>query len=209
VIFRSPWNGFPDVAVQTTVPKLKSHPDYDAAKAVATGRYDFDMSVKRALAYERSVFDATTGNWPVFHSQSKPMLFVVSWCNGAPGIALSRLALYGTHLWDAGAEAELMTALATTSAGSASAIKGADHLCCGRLGLSAILRYASATLAEPDLLAAAQRFESASLRQAAKSGGNYCLVSTQEGQLHLPGLFTGIACSRPGPGCWVRSTRTH
>jgi hypothetical protein len=32
VIFRSPWNGFPDVAVQTTVPKLKSHPDYDAAK---------------------------------------------------------------------------------------------------------------------------------------------------------------------------------
>jgi hypothetical protein len=32
VIFRSPWNGFPDVAVQTNVPKLKSHPDYDAAK---------------------------------------------------------------------------------------------------------------------------------------------------------------------------------
>jgi hypothetical protein len=32
VIFRSPWNGFPDVAVQTTVAKLKSHPDYDAAK---------------------------------------------------------------------------------------------------------------------------------------------------------------------------------
>jgi hypothetical protein len=32
VIFRSPWNGFPDVAVQTTVAKLKAHPDYDAAK---------------------------------------------------------------------------------------------------------------------------------------------------------------------------------
>jgi len=32
VIFRSPWNGFPDVEVQTTVSKLKSHPDYDAAK---------------------------------------------------------------------------------------------------------------------------------------------------------------------------------
>ena len=32
MIFRSPWNGFPDVAVQTTVAKLKSHPDYDAAK---------------------------------------------------------------------------------------------------------------------------------------------------------------------------------
>jgi predicted amidophosphoribosyltransferase len=33
VIFCSPWNGFPDVAVQTTVGKLKSHPDYDAAKS--------------------------------------------------------------------------------------------------------------------------------------------------------------------------------
>jgi hypothetical protein len=33
VIFRSPWNGFPDVAVQTTVAKLKSHPDYRAAKS--------------------------------------------------------------------------------------------------------------------------------------------------------------------------------
>ena len=120
------------------------------------------------------------------------MLFIVAWCNGAPGIALS-LALYGTHLWDAEAEAELMAALATTSAGAASAIKGADHLCCGRLGLSAILRHASASLAEPDLLVAAQRFETASVRQAAESGGNYRLFSTQEGQLNLPGLFTGIA----------------
>ena len=33
MIFRTPWNAFPDVAVQTTVGKLKSHPDYDAAKA--------------------------------------------------------------------------------------------------------------------------------------------------------------------------------
>ena len=33
MIFRTPWNAFPDVAVQTTVRKLKSHPDYDAAKA--------------------------------------------------------------------------------------------------------------------------------------------------------------------------------
>jgi len=32
VIFHSPWNGFPDVAVQTTVAKLKAHPDYHAAK---------------------------------------------------------------------------------------------------------------------------------------------------------------------------------
>jgi hypothetical protein len=33
LIFRTPWNGFPDVTVQTTVPKLKAHPDYAAAKS--------------------------------------------------------------------------------------------------------------------------------------------------------------------------------
>ena len=32
MIFRTPWNAFPDVAVQTTVAKVKSHPDYDAAR---------------------------------------------------------------------------------------------------------------------------------------------------------------------------------
>jgi Phosphoribosyl transferase domain len=33
LIFRTPWDGFPDVTVQTTVPKLKAHPDYAAAKS--------------------------------------------------------------------------------------------------------------------------------------------------------------------------------
>ena len=33
MIFRSPWNAFRDIAVQTTVAKLKSHPDYAAAKS--------------------------------------------------------------------------------------------------------------------------------------------------------------------------------
>jgi hypothetical protein len=33
LIFRTPWNAFPDITVQTTVGKLKSHPDYHAAKA--------------------------------------------------------------------------------------------------------------------------------------------------------------------------------
>jgi hypothetical protein len=33
LIFRTPWNAFPDITVQTTVAKLKAHPDYDAAKS--------------------------------------------------------------------------------------------------------------------------------------------------------------------------------
>jgi hypothetical protein len=33
LIVRTPWNAFPDITVQTTVAKLKSHPDYGAAKS--------------------------------------------------------------------------------------------------------------------------------------------------------------------------------
>ena len=33
MIFRTPWNAFPDITVQTTVAKLKSHPDHGAAKS--------------------------------------------------------------------------------------------------------------------------------------------------------------------------------
>jgi len=33
LIFRTPWNAFPDITVQTTVAKLKAHPDYGAAKS--------------------------------------------------------------------------------------------------------------------------------------------------------------------------------
>ena len=33
LIFRSAWDAFPDIAIQTTVAKLKAHPDYDVAKS--------------------------------------------------------------------------------------------------------------------------------------------------------------------------------
>jgi hypothetical protein len=32
-VYRSPWRDFPDVIVQTTIAKLKAHPDYPNAKA--------------------------------------------------------------------------------------------------------------------------------------------------------------------------------
>jgi hypothetical protein len=32
-VYRSPWRDFPDVVVQTTIAKLKAHPDYPNAKA--------------------------------------------------------------------------------------------------------------------------------------------------------------------------------
>jgi lantibiotic modifying enzyme len=51
----------------------------------------FRQAALEAIAYERSLFDTEHRNWPrVLHQRGKD--FPVSWCHGAPGIGLCRLA---------------------------------------------------------------------------------------------------------------------
>ena len=63
----------------------------------ATGRPEFLEAGRRAFAYEDSVFNGEVGNWPDFRPRPGESLapgslpYAVSWCHGAPGIALSRL----------------------------------------------------------------------------------------------------------------------
>jgi lantibiotic biosynthesis protein len=62
-----------------------------------TGERRFRQAGERAFDYERWWFDSRTGNWPDLRDvtrragRSAPMPSANSWCNGAPGIALSRL----------------------------------------------------------------------------------------------------------------------
>src|SRR5690606_18798266 len=59
--------------------------------AGATGRADFEEAAQEALAWERSLFDPTRGNWPDLRSD--PPRWQANWCNGAAGGALARLAM--------------------------------------------------------------------------------------------------------------------
>jgi class II lanthipeptide synthase len=94
----------------------------------------------KALRYERDTFDESTANWPDFRAPYDPGAprFMLSWCHGAPGIAMSRLCFEGTALWDAAAENELRIALKAT----ADTNQAGDSVCCGRFGRAAILRLA-------------------------------------------------------------------
>ncbi|MFZ9229613.1 MAG: lanthionine synthetase LanC family protein, partial [Prochlorococcaceae cyanobacterium] len=51
------------------------------AQATADERYA--EAARRAIAYERSVFVAETGNWPDFRSSAEPNEFMLRWCHGA------------------------------------------------------------------------------------------------------------------------------
>ena len=62
-----------------------------------TGDEELRRASKRAFDYERSWFDVRTGNWPDLRGVARAAdryphpPAAASWCNGGPGIALSRL----------------------------------------------------------------------------------------------------------------------
>jgi lantibiotic modifying enzyme len=69
---------------------------------------------------------------------------------------------------------------------------GVDHLCCGSFGRAAILKLASDShMGEKWDLFAQQIVELGMKRSSNQK--SYRLFSTQEGELMLPGLFTGMA----------------
>ena len=89
----------------------------------------YRLAIREALSYERDLFDADRGNWPVFIG-ADDQGFQTSWCYGAPGIALARLSLLAT-LPDEDLRDDLKLAVhATVSAPPCDTF----HLCCGNLG---------------------------------------------------------------------------
>lgn len=77
----------------------------------------FGAAAERGYAYEQFYFDPVCGNWPDFRegvpvASPGARAFSMSWCHGAPGIALSRLRaarLTGRTDFDAQTEAGLKT----------------------------------------------------------------------------------------------------
>jgi lantibiotic modifying enzyme len=115
----------------------------ELARATDEPRYR-DVAV-RAIAYERSVYDAGMRNWPDLreqpgHAPSATPTFVAFWCHGAPGIALSRIR--AMELGVDGAREEALAALATTAAWVEAGV-GVDELnysyCHGLAGNSEVL----------------------------------------------------------------------
>lgn len=158
----------------------------------ATGDSRFAEGACRAIAYERSVFDAKRGNWPDFRSSSDAD-FILSWCHGAPGILLSRHAIKEAGLADEACESEMGVARASTLSvlavnGNAS-VEAAAHLCCGVLGLTSLLRFdaqVSGLCLEPEVANA-----EIALITRARAGSGYTFFSVDNGSLSLPGLFNG------------------
>lgn len=168
--------------------------------AAALARMHIESSIVRyrdaalkALNYERSYFNQNLKNWPDLR-HTKPQ-YMRTWCHGAPGIALARACLWGTALWDDCIENELNIALYTT----AMSRPAYDHLCCGNLGILAILRILTQgpwTLKEEVMEHCTKSIDDIETNAYARfSGDNISLrcFFTQEGLISLPGFFNGMS----------------
>jgi type 2 lantibiotic biosynthesis protein LanM len=118
--------------------------------ASATHDARYRELAEQALAYERALFVPERGNWrdlrePERGVENAATGFMVSWCHGAPGIALGRLRSL-RHVDDTKTRVELESALTTTLR---EGLGGGHCLCHGDLGNLESLLVASEVLGEP------------------------------------------------------------
>lgn len=152
------------------------------ALSVRTESDFFRASALKGLSFEREKYNESERNWPDLRFSTEGKSFFCGWCNGAPGIALSRLILKRVGFRDSGLDEEIESALWTT----AHDVCFMDHVCCGRFGRSVILRE----------FGAFQEAEELERRVILHSSGlepKYALAASSEGMVAVPGLFNGLS----------------
>lgn len=146
------------------------------------------------FAYERGLFSPAEANWPDLRPDvalDGKAAYMKTWCHGAPGIGLARLAALAiTSVRDrAELRRELETALRTTLACGLGAV---DNLCCGNLGRADILLLSGVRLGREDLVSAAGEIVHAVVHRARREGA-YRLFQSFQSRVFNPGLFQGAA----------------
>jgi type 2 lantibiotic biosynthesis protein LanM len=167
------------------------------ALAAISGEERFHRLALATLAYERSIFSPQTQNWPDLLEPEKSRVarhaplttengtrYQATWCHGAPGIGLSRLASL-PYIDDEKIREEIAIALKTTAASF-----GLNHsLCHGDLGNLETLLVATQILDDPWCHEQFHHFRGLILDSIETDGW---LTGAPSG-IETPGLMTGLA----------------
>lgn len=153
-----------------------------------TNDASFKAAAVEGIAYERSLFISSAGNWPDLRESDslheEHEMHRTAWCHGAAGIALARLGGLAL-LDDEDIRSDIVIGLETTQRFGAG---GFDHLCCGGMGRVDVLIEGSRRLGRPELLKAAHQQAGRAVRRAQRAGG----YRTQSGLGMVdPGFFSG------------------
>jgi type 2 lantibiotic biosynthesis protein LanM len=149
------------------------------------GRAEYREAALEGLEFERSFYLPEQRNWRDLRQQD--VRTMTSYCHGAPGIALARLAI--RHLVDdPRIDDEIAVGIETTVRHG---LGGLDHVCCGNMGRAEILLRASQALDRPDLRACAEELAIQVLDRAQTTGRFFWLPQNQD--VWNPTLFSGAA----------------
>jgi type 2 lantibiotic biosynthesis protein LanM len=157
-----------------------------------TGKSKYFDAAVNAIRYENSQFSAEHQNWHDLRElpgqpDGQPQ-FMVSWCHGAPGIALGRLA--ARHIYKSETQkTDISAALGTTMK---TGMMNADHLCCGNLGRAEVLFYAGMANKDSGLMNMAYARALQSIERA-DTKGNFNLFHQNGGHFFNPGFFQGLS----------------
>lgn len=152
-----------------------------------TGDEELGAAAREAIEYESHVYSPETGNWADFKDSDDP-LYVWSWCHGAPGIGLARVASLPYHD-DARMHDDLRIALGATRDFGLRLI---DHLCCGNMGRVEVMLTAGEKLDRPDLVAEAHRLARQVVARAEKMDA-FLIHPMLPKRVHNPSFFQGTA----------------
>ncbi|MDI9546736.1 MAG: type 2 lanthipeptide synthetase LanM family protein [Chloroflexota bacterium] len=155
-----------------------------------TGDERYREIARKAIAYERSLFSAETGNWSDLRTvdddaDAAPARTVTAWCHGATGIGLARLHSLD-RLDDPALVDEVQIALDTTLR------EGFGHthaLCHGDMGALDVLLEASQVLGDNRWRDASHRLAGKILTSIERSGWQ---CGGPPG-VEMPGLMLGLA----------------
>ncbi|GCE46887.1 lanthionine synthetase [Thermosporothrix hazakensis] len=156
---------------------------------VACGEERYLEAARKAVAYERSLFSEAEQNWPDLRDlpgrSREQQSFMVAWCHGASGIALSRLGMLSC-MDDAMLRAEIGAALKTTLIRGF----GLNHsLCHGDFGNLEALLLASQRFQKPEYEQMVHRLTAALLVSIQEQG----IVTGVPQGVETPGLMLGLA----------------
>ena len=156
----------------------------------ATGNRAYLEAALEAFVFERSLFVPEVNNWLPYRSYLEKAdgydALWSTWCRGATGIGLARLANL-----DLFSDAERKDVEVAIEATQTHLLRGVDHPCCGVMGRVAFLMTAAETLHRPDLARVA-RSAAGHVVARAREHGTYTL--TRDGQDKLrPGFFQGLS----------------
>jgi lantibiotic modifying enzyme len=158
-----------------------------------TGNENYLEAAAAAHRFERRLFSAVHGNWPVVGAEGDSVsgapVFMTAWCHGAPGLGLAR-ALALDVMSDEEILAEIGSAVTTTLGAER---HSSDHLCCGNLGRADFLLTVGRRLQKSELVDSARAIAGRSAERA-RERGHFALPSTPfEYRVFAPGFFQGLA----------------